>query len=272
MSQQQPRRLENVLQEPIKYQDVFSVSDELASKPITLQDAAAMQSAENSTLGQCQKGGPAAVMQSAADRNARYAGVDPDEVTDVVRDRGVSVSRTDIAGNRVVTEAVGADIVGRYVRPLENARDEKERSPGGPQHGIVSDGITIGEALEASAISAGEKPVDESDAAAIQAAEVRATGFGAVLPGGVGAEAQRAATINARTTKDEFKTKLGDVLTDASAKLMDDKTVTAEDAAAVVRAEARNKEGFTTPGGVAATMAAAAGLNQDAAFNDSYTV
>lgn len=86
-------------------------------------------------------------------------------------------------------------------------------SPPPPTAGVVSDHITIGEALEATAISAGDKPVDQSDAAAIQAAEVRATGLGEVLPGGVGAEAQRAAEINARTTKDEFKAKIGDVLT-----------------------------------------------------------
>lgn len=74
----------------------------------------------------------------------------------------------------------------------------------------VSDPVTIGEALEASALGAGgDKPVDLSDAAAIQAAEV-ATGV--ILPGGIGAAAQSAATHNARTLGDEDKTMLGDVL------------------------------------------------------------
>lgn len=78
---------------------------------------------------------------------------------------------------------------------------------------VDADVVTIGEALELAALSARDKPVDESDAAAIQAAEVRATGLGHVVPGGIGAEAQRAAAVNIRTTRDEQKTKLSDVLT-----------------------------------------------------------
>ncbi|CAA3003602.1 Hypothetical predicted protein [Olea europaea subsp. europaea] len=73
--------------------------------------------------------------------------------------------------------------------------------------------ITIGEALEATALTAGHKPVDYSDAAAIQAAEVRATGRANIVPGGIAAAAQSAATRNARMTRDEDKTKLGDILT-----------------------------------------------------------
>ncbi|XP_019164616.1 PREDICTED: late embryogenesis abundant protein D-34-like [Ipomoea nil] len=266
MSQQQARRPESGDQEPIKYGDVFDVSGQLAAKPITQQDAAAMQSAENTAFGQTIKGGPAAVMQSAAARNVRNARVDPDNVTDVVREQGVSVKEDDIAGRRFVTEAIGGDVVGKYIRPP--AEEKTPPPPPPPAAGVVSDDITIGEALEATAISAGDKPVGKSDAAAIQAAEVRATGLGHILPGGVGADAQRAAEINARTTTDEFKTKIGDVLTDASSKLTDDKPVTVEDAAGVVNAEARNKEDHAThPAGVAASMAAAAALNQETAFN-----
>lgn len=73
-------------------------------------------------------------------------------------------------------------------------------------------GITIGEALEATALTAGKKPVEWSDAAAIQAAEVRATGKINITPGGVAAAAQSAATMNARTARDEDKTKLADIL------------------------------------------------------------
>ena len=54
--------------------------------------------------------------------------------------------------------------------------------------------------------------MDYSDAAAIQAAEVRATGRTNIVPGGVAAAAQSAATRNARVTRDEDKTKLADVL------------------------------------------------------------
>ncbi|KAM0006531.1 putative Late embryogenesis abundant protein, SMP subgroup [Helianthus debilis subsp. tardiflorus] len=79
--------------------------------------------------------------------------------------------------------------------------------------------VTIGEALEAAALSVAEKPVEQSDAAAIQVAEVRATGRVQVIPGGVAAKAQGAASQNARTRHDEEKTKLGDVLMDASSLL-----------------------------------------------------
>jgi len=72
--------------------------------------------------------------------------------------------------------------------------------------------ITIGEALEAAAMTAGDKPVDQSDASAIQAAEIRATGINENLPGGVAAAAQAAASANVRIMRDEDKTKLGDVL------------------------------------------------------------
>lgn len=72
--------------------------------------------------------------------------------------------------------------------------------------------ITIGEALEATALTAGHRPVDYSDAAAIQAAEVRATGRTNIVPGGVAAAAQSAATRNARLPRDEDKTKLGEIL------------------------------------------------------------
>ena len=72
--------------------------------------------------------------------------------------------------------------------------------------------ITIGEALEATALTSGNKAVDYSDAAAIQAAEVRATGRTNIVPGGVAAAAQSAATRNARLTQYEEKTKLSEVL------------------------------------------------------------
>lgn len=126
------------------------------------------------------------------------------------------------------------------------------------------DTITIGEALEATALSeAGDKPVEKSDAAAIQAAEVRATGNSQIVPGGVAATAQSAATINSRTMDDANKTTLGDVLADASLKLPDDQPVKVVDAERVIGAELRNDPELTVhPGGVATSMAAAAELNK----------
>ena len=66
--------------------------------------------------------------------------------------------------------------------------------------------------MEASAQSAGNKPLDQSDAAAIQAAEVRATGSNVIIPGGLAATAQSAATHNAQVDRDEYKIKLRDIL------------------------------------------------------------
>lgn len=254
-------------QEPIKYGDVFDVSGDLASKPITWQDAATMQSAENIALGKTQKGGPASVMQSAAEVNERL-GVD---LTDMATDEGVTVSETDVGTRRIVVEAVGDQVVGQYAQPatepVKHLAPEILGSPvitGSPiaAGDALEPGspVTIGEALEASAIGAGDKPVDQSDAAAIQAAEVRATGY--VLPGGIGAAAQSAATHNLRSSWYEEKTTIADVLEDATTKLPADKPATSEDAEGVINAEMKNKPMMGAyPGGVADSVAAAARLN-----------
>lgn len=71
--------------------------------------------------------------------------------------------------------------------------------------------MTIGEALEAAA-----RPVEMSDAAAIEAAESAATGLNTVLRGSTAAAAQSVAILNARVSRDEDKTKLRDVLQVAS--------------------------------------------------------
>ncbi|GMN25334.1 hypothetical protein TIFTF001_000894 [Ficus carica] len=138
-----------------------------------------------------------------------------------------------------------------------------QRAPLVPPPIVQGDGITIGEALEAAGITAGHKPVERSDAAAIQAAEVRATGRTDVVPGGVAAVAQSAATHNAQTPRREDKTKLRDVLADASSKLPSDRPATMRDAKGVTSAETRNDSNLTThPTGVAASVAVAARLNE----------
>lgn len=83
-----------------------------------------------------------------------------------------------------------------------------QRAPLAPPSSTFQDDkkITIGEALEASALTAGKKPVEWSDAAAIQAAEVRAIGRINTVSGGVAVAAQSAATLNAKTTRDDDKT------------------------------------------------------------------
>ncbi|MBA0553580.1 hypothetical protein Golob_012751, partial [Gossypium lobatum] len=257
MSQQQPRRPKpdhSRDQEPIKYSDVFNVTGELASKPIAPQDAAAMQSAETRVLGQTRKSGPAAVMESAAAANER-AGLVRHDQANVTGDEGVTVTKTNAGGEAWITEAVEGQVVGQYIQPEVPAVNNPSVTP---------DPITVGEALETAALSAADKAVELSDVAAIQAAERRATGINETLPGGVAAEAQCAATRNSRTMRFEDKTTLSDVLSDATTMLPRDKAVTAEDADRVVAAELRNNPYMSTaPGGVAASMAAAARLNQN---------
>ncbi|XP_070044750.1 late embryogenesis abundant protein D-34-like [Nicotiana tomentosiformis] len=248
-------------EQPIKYGDVFEVSSQLASKPVAPQDATIMQSAESIALGHVPKGGPASIMQSATAQNERIGAVSRDDMTDIARDEGVTVSQAEVGGTRLVSEAVGGEVVGQYIYPSEAG--DGERAARYPTTGVQSESTTIGEALEAVALTAGDKPIEQSDAAAIQAAEVRATGLGEVMPGGIGAEAQHAAAINARTTPEDDKTTLSDVLTDATSRLIGDKAVKKEDAEGVVGAEIRTKSDLAThPGGVAASMAVASSLNE----------
>lgn len=291
MSQEQPQRPQSQEepQEPIKYGDVFNISGELAKKPITPQDAADMQAAENLVLGETQKGGPAAVMQSSAAVNNNRDLVGLYDFSDP----GIAISDTEYAGHRIVTESVGgeatfinlisnqvaepgnlditefkyplylsfkrrfyAKLLQKHPLPIETQRTYRIppwlyiclnyirlmrftlcrrfvyqsckfsqvlgqyvrtnlASSLAPAN-LGDDAITVGEALEASALSAGGKPVDEGDAAAIQAAEVRATGRMQAVPGGVAAKAQAAAAQNVRTMREEDKAKLKDVVAASS--------------------------------------------------------
>jgi hypothetical protein len=204
MSQEQlqrPQAEQFPQQEPIKYGDVFNVSGELASQPIKPKDAALMQAKENQALGQTQKGSPASVMQSAAAVNTAVGLVNRDDMSGIAKNQGVSVSERKVGANRVITES----IVGQFVEPDVPMND--------PGLVLDPDAITIGEALEASGLTpAGDKPLEQSDAAAIQAAEMRATGKNHTEPGGLGAIAQSAATKNTRTMPALQKTTLADVV------------------------------------------------------------
>ncbi|XP_048549024.1 late embryogenesis abundant protein D-34-like isoform X1 [Triticum urartu] len=255
----------------VRYGDVFlAVTGGLAEKPVAPQDAATMQSAENLVFGETIKGGPAATMQSAAMRNERMGVVGHDQATDATAEQGVTVSETRVPGGRIVTEFVAGQVVGQYLAP--DGAD--------PARGAAGDDtkMTIGEALEAAGYAAGDRPVEHSDAAAIQAAKVRATGQDVYIPGDLAAQAQSAADANLWAARDEEKAKLGDVLSNATAKLVAhkernataklvaDKEVESDDAGRVASAETRNKDDKTVrPGGIAASVAAAARLNkQDA--------
>ncbi|KAM0873927.1 hypothetical protein ACQ4PT_037733 [Festuca glaucescens] len=265
MSQGQPRRPASSEQAQgqdgaIRYGDVFpAVRGGLAKKPVAPQDAATMQSAETLMFGETVKGGPAAAMQSASMRNERMGAVAHDQATDATAEQGVSVSETRVPGRRIITELVAGQAVGQYLAPDDDAPTTGGGGGGGAG---AATKITIGEALEAAGYAAGSRPVELSNAAAIQAAEVRATGLDANIPGGLAAEAQSAADSNTLAASDEDKTTLGDVLSDATRLLVADKEVEVHDAARVAMAETRNKEdGTARPGGVAASMATAARIN-----------
>jgi hypothetical protein len=111
MSKEQQGRPLDEKEEPIKYGDVFNVSGDLASNPITPQDAAMMQTAESMALGQTRKGGPAAVMQSAATRNERAGLVGHRDFSDVAGDQGVNVTEIDVPGRRKITESVAGQVI-----------------------------------------------------------------------------------------------------------------------------------------------------------------
>ncbi|KAI4301883.1 hypothetical protein L6164_035120 [Bauhinia variegata] len=186
-------------------------------------------------------------------------------------------TETDLSGSGVTSGCVGeqvdpnleekerkikklVEVVEQYSHraPMSTVKPPSLLEPTG-----AAGGVTIGEALEATALTLGNKPVEWSDAAAIQAAEVRATGRTNIVPGGVAAAAQSAATLNARTASDQDKTKIADILTDAISKLPTDKPATRRDAEGVTGAEMRNDPYLIThPSGVAASVAAAARLNQ----------
>ncbi|XP_047155858.1 late embryogenesis abundant protein 47-like [Vigna umbellata] len=255
MSQEQPKR-EDFQEEAITYGDVFNVQGDLKTKPIAPVDAATMQKVESHLLGKNPKGGVAAAMQSAAMKNERDGVVGHNDIN--ITATGASVKETDAPGRQVISESVGEQMVEQFSKkaPLTSSSPVQDM-------GIGGGGITIGEALEATVLTAGKKPVEWSDAAAIQAAEVRATGRTNIVPGGVAAAAQSAATLNARITKEEDKTKLADILADATSKLPSDRAATRRDAEGVTGAEMRNDPNLTThTGGVSAAVAAAARLNQ----------
>ncbi|KAL3683540.1 hypothetical protein R1sor_001562 [Riccia sorocarpa] len=244
------------LQRPVTYGDVFPITQlqgqVVADHAITMEDAALMQSAEAMTLGKTQKGGAASAMQAAASKNVEQGMVDKDAHS-LLAEFGMTVAQTAVPGAVMDVSYVAGSPIAATAYP----------TPTDPSLAAM-EAVTIGEALEAAAVGAGDKPIDESDASAILSAEARATGISAPIRGGVGAVAQSAAELNQRVTNENEKTTLADVLTDATMALPTDKVVTREDAEKIIQAELRHKpasEGLPE-GGVGAAIAAAADLNE----------
>lgn len=96
-------------------------------------------------------------------------------------------------------DAVLCKVVGQYVQIAEETTTQQGA-------------ITMGQALEATMQTIGDKPVDLSDAAAIREAEMSATGSNIVIQGGYAASAQSAAAYNTGMISDVGKIKLRDVL------------------------------------------------------------
>ncbi|XP_021764266.1 late embryogenesis abundant protein D-34-like [Chenopodium quinoa] len=253
--EQHPPEVTGPYEEPIKYGDVFIVSGQVANKPILPEDAAAMEAGERNVMGQSPLFGPASVMQSAASINVQSGYCDPDSNPN---HEGVQVTESDMNGIRIITESVSDEVVGQYVEP--NFTGPSATSPA--EQAQERESVTIGEALEAVALSAGDHPVDKADAAAIEAAEKRALGVDTMPHGGLAEEAYNAAAWNAKTLGYEFRTTMDDILRDASDKLSHDKPVTHEDAKEILEAEAKNDPANAiTAGGVGEMMSAAASLN-----------
>nr|AWJ68138.1 late embryogenesis abundant [Cleistogenes songorica] len=252
-------------QAAIRYGHVFAVTGDLAGQPISPRDAAAMRSAEDSVPGvqvpEAVAGGfsAATAMETAAAYNQAVGAVAPGQASDAAAVHGITVTQTAVPGGRVVTEFVAGQVVGQY-------------SVADPPPPVEADAtkITIGEALEATARTGGGRPIDSVDAEAIRAAEMSALGADIAMPGGLGDQAQAAARSNTQATRDVDKVKIGDVLSEATAKLAGDKAAGTEDATRVVQAEKFNDAGARPrAGGVGAAVATAARLNEDNALGDA---
>ncbi|WVZ74813.1 hypothetical protein U9M48_022945 [Paspalum notatum var. saurae] len=175
---------------------------------------------------------------------------------------GLQVKETDLpAGRRLVTASAGGQVMAQFTVPVPDQ-----------EVAAATDAVTVGEALQAAAqTSAGDRPVGGADAAAVQAAEARATGLCGAVPGGLAAAAQQAAEANVRAEGVGGKVRLSlrDVVGDdaAAAALPADKVATREDAEKVAAAAARNAgKGAGAAGnkgsGVVQAVAAAADMNE----------
>ncbi|KAM2902046.1 hypothetical protein FF1_007969 [Malus domestica] len=231
MNQEQPQRHrpdQSTVAEPIKYGDVFNVTGELAYRPVAPRHAATAQAAENLVLGENMRGGPAAVSRQL----------------DTTRALALLVTATPLKS----PERKASPLLMKQLIPMATALSLKK----------LLDGLWHNMWSHRCQLHLQEKRLIEMQLQL--AAEMRATGRNEIAPGGVAAVAQYAASVNLR---DVNKTKLGDVLKDATQKLPADKPVTREDARAVIGAEIRNSPNMaTTPGGGAESLAAAARLTR----------
>ncbi|KAH0937769.1 hypothetical protein HID58_005230 [Brassica napus] len=129
------------------------------------------------------------------------------------------------------------------------------------EHFRVSQSNHGGQALKAASINVGHKPVETRDLAAIKEVEARATGESG---GSITAVANEAVARNKKIGKeDENKIHLRDIIAEIDVKITRDRSVTSEDAEAVVQAELTHPPyNHVIPGGVAESVTAAYRLNR----------
>ncbi|XP_066327778.1 late embryogenesis abundant protein D-34-like [Miscanthus floridulus] len=161
------------------------------------------------------------------------------------------------AGRRMVTASAGGQVMAQFAVPV----------PGRTVAG-ATDAVTIAKAIDAAAQTpAGDKPVDLADAAAAQAAEMRATGLRGNVRGGVAAREQQALETNAKRAVEggggDKQVTLRDVVRGAAgAPMPADKVATREDAQMVAAAAARNVGKGAGAGAIADAVVAAADMNE----------
>ncbi|KAK3157631.1 hypothetical protein QOZ80_2AG0125350 [Eleusine coracana subsp. coracana] len=143
-----------------------------------------MRDAEETVLGRTPPGRAAAAMQSR-----RRGENENEEAAHDAEERGVAVSEARVPGGRVVTEFVADQPVKVYLEA------DEETTRGAGIRVVDGTKITIGEALEATAFSAGDQAVEPSDAEAIAAAEASAAG--------TGSRSEREATVTRRASTED---------------------------------------------------------------------
>ncbi|XP_010524021.1 PREDICTED: late embryogenesis abundant protein 50-like [Tarenaya hassleriana] len=177
-------------------------------------------------------------------------------------EKSVSGSPTE-SGARIRRQAVESvtSFGGQFMGPVEQMSSAAKA--------LVGRSTTLTEALKAASMRVGRKPVEASDAAAIKVVESLATGTQPEAAGGISAVAEDAASRNMKVgVGDEVGgITLSDIIADVDNKLERDRSVTSEDAEAVVAAELRHHPGSsTTPGGIAESVVAACKLNRNPYF------
>ncbi|MCE0481044.1 hypothetical protein HAX54_038441 [Datura stramonium] len=141
---------------------------------------------EHRTYGHISKGGPASVMQSAANQNER-AGFITHQDVNAAANQGVSITDTDQTGNRMMTEPQWITVT----LPQYRAAEVRE-PPVAPTLYLMALLLQ----LDASSKLPSDKAVTRKDAEGVIGAELRNDPNLCTHPGGVAASIAAAARLN----------------------------------------------------------------------------